>query len=73
MNEWDKINETSSTENQKLYSNLNVKDITDSDYNHAKRICRDFEIKNLRKCHDLYLKSDTLLLADAFENSLKMC
>ena len=35
---------------------------------HAKRVCKDFEIKKLAECHDLHLKSDTLLLIDAFEN-----
>ena len=48
-------------------------DITDADSMHAKRICKDFEIKNLYEHHDLYLKSDTLLLADVFENFRKMC
>ena len=43
-------------------------DIRDADYIHTKRNCKDFEIKNLREYLDLYLKSDTLLLADVFEN-----
>ena len=50
-----------------------MEDITDTDYMHAKRVCKDFEIKNLGKYNDLYLKIDTLLLADVFENSRKMC
>ena len=39
---------------------------------HTKRVCKDFEIKKLCKYHDLYLKSDTLLLTDVFENFGKM-
>ena len=30
-----------------FYSNLNIEDITDSDYNHTKRVSKDFEIKKL--------------------------
>ena len=47
---------------QKFYSNLNMEDITDTGYLHAKRVCKDFEIKNLGEYHELYLKSDTFFL-----------
>ena len=50
-----------------------MEDITDADCMHAKKICKDFEIKHLGEYHDLYLKSDTLLLADVFENFKKIC
>ena len=33
-----------------------------------KRVCKDFEIKNLGDYHDFYVQSDALLLADAFNN-----
>ena len=45
-----------------------MNDITDADYTHAKRVCKDFEIKNLGEYQDLYVQSDTLLLVDVFEN-----
>ena len=73
MNEWEKFNVISLPEKEGFYSNLNMEDITDADYRHAKRICKDFEIKNLGEYHVLYLKSDTLLLADVFKNFTKMC
>ena len=50
-----------------------MKDITDADYMNVKRVCKDFEIKNSGEYHDSYVKSDTLLLADVFENFRKMC
>ena len=30
-----------------------MEDMTDSDYNHAKRICSDYERKHLGEYHDL--------------------
>ena len=50
-----------------------MEDITDADYKHARKVCKDFEIKNLGEHHDLYVQSHTLLLADVFENFQKMC
>ena len=41
-----KINETSLLEKEEFYSNLNMEDITDADCIHAKRVCKDFEIKS---------------------------
>ena len=52
---------------------MNTEDITDADFMHAKRVCKDFEIKSLGEYLNLHLKSDTLLLANVFENFRKMC
>ena len=38
-----------------------MEDITDADYVHAKRLCKDLEMKNLGEYHDLFVQSDTLL------------
>ena len=49
-----------------------MEDITDADWAHTKRVCKDFEIKDLGEYHDLYVQSDTLLLADVSENFRNM-
>ena len=72
MDELRKFNETSLPEKEDFYRQLNMYDITDADYMHAKRVCKDFEIKNLGEYHDFCLKSDLLLLGDVFENFSKM-
>ena len=43
-----------------------MEDITEADYAKAKRVYKDFRIKNLDEYHDLYLQSDKLLLANIF-------
>ena len=50
-----------------------MEDVTDADYTHAKRVCKDFEMKNVGEYHNLHVQSDTLLLAHVFENFRKMC
>ena len=69
----EKFNETSIPEQEGFYSHLNMEDITDADHVHAKIVCKDFEIKYLRECHDLYVQSNTLFLADVFVNFRNMC
>ena len=56
-----------------FYSHLNMEDIIDADYSHAKRVNEDFKITNLAEYHDLYVQNNTLLLADVFENFRNMC
>ena len=46
-----------------------MEDFTDAVYAHAKRVCKDFEIKKFGEYHDLHVqKSNTLLLANVTEN-----
>ena len=73
MDDWEKFNETSLPEKENFCSHLNTEDITNANYAHTKRVCKDFELKNSGKYHDLYVQSDTLLLADEFENFRNMC
>ena len=72
INDWEKFNEISLPEKSDFYSHLNMEDITDADYTHAKRVCKNFEMKNLGEYHDLFVQSDTLLLTDVFENFQNM-
>ena len=43
------------------------------DYEHAKRVYKEFKLQNLGDYQDLYVKSDTLLLADVFEYLRDKC
>ena len=68
MNSWNKFSETSLPDKKDFYSCLNMENITDIDYRHATRVFEEFKMNNLDDYHDLYVQSDTLLLADIFEN-----
>ena len=72
MGSWEKLSETW-TEKVDFYSHLNMEDITDADYSHAKRVYKDFEIKKLVEYHDFHFQSDTLLLTDVFVDFKNMC
>ena len=71
MDDWEKFNETSLPEKEDFYSHLNMKDVTDADYAYTKRISR-ISLTNLGEYHDLYVESDTLLLAEVLR-TLEIC
>ena len=73
MDGWDKFNETSIPNKESFYSNLTMENITETDYIHANNVFKTFKLNNMSDYHDLYVQSDTLLLADVFENFRKTC
>ena len=64
----EKINETSIPPREAFYSELNLEDITDKDYEHVEKVSEAFKIKNHGKYHDLHVQYNIFLLADVFEN-----
>ena len=71
INTWEdreKFSETSLSEKVDFYNHLNIENITDTDYAHAKRVCKDFETKHLGEYNYFYVQNNTILLADVFEN-----
>ena len=73
IDSWEKFNETSLPIKEDFYSHLNMEDIDDIDYRYGNNVFKSFKLNNLGDYHDLYVKSDTLLLVDVFENVTDMC
>ena len=73
MDSFDRFNETKLPIQQDFYSILNNEHISDEQYKHAQNVWDTFNLKTMGDYHDLYLKSDILLLADVFENFRKTC
>ena len=70
---WDKFNEKIIPSKELFHSNSTLENISETDYAHANNVFRKFNINNLGEYHDLYVRSDTLLLADIFENFRQSC
>ena len=69
MDSWKSFHETLLPDKEDFCRNLNMENVTNADHKHAKqKVWKNFDIKNLGEYHDLYVQSDTLLLADVFES-----
>ena len=67
------VNETSLPDKEYFYSEINTEHITDEDYLHTQKVWNTIKIKNLGEYHNLYVQSDTSLLADVFEDFRDQC
>ena len=73
MDSFQKFNDTQLPIKKDFFSILYNQHITHEQYDHAQTVWNTFDLKTMGDYHDLYLKSDTLLLADIFENFRKTC
>ena len=73
MDSFEKFNQTELPAKDQFYSILNDQDITDDEYDHAKKVWNTFMIKTMGEYHDLYLVSDVLLLTNVLENFRRTC
>ncbi len=73
MTDFSKLSATSLPPKDAFYSQLNKTGISDKDYAHAKRVWKAFNCETMRDYHDLYLKTDVLLLTDIITEFRKVC
>ena len=73
MDSFERFHETQLPEKETFYSSLRGQGITDEDYAHAKQVWQELGCRNLGDYHNLYVETDTPLLAHVFENFRKVC
>ena len=73
MDSFQKFGDQQLPPKEEFYSILTDESISDEQYQHAQKVWNTFNMRTMGEYHDLYLKSDILLLADVFENFRKTC
>lgn len=63
-----KLNETHLPSADAFFNDLTDTPISTNDYKHAQNIWSSYNMSSMQEYHDLYLKTDVLLLADVFES-----
>ena len=73
IDNWSKLDEDRLTPKEVLYSELNIKNITEENYTHPSKVWEVFNVQSLGEYSDLHLKTDVLLLSNIFENFRRHC
>ena len=73
MSSWDHFEEMQLPPIEAFYSKLNMSSISSDDYQHAQRVWKEFRIRNLGDYHDLYLRTNVVLLANVYEAFRETC
>ena len=73
MSSFEKFQDSRLPKKEDFFSVMNNEHITDEEYQHAQNVWNEFGLSSMGGYHDLYLKSDILLLTDVFENFRKAC
>ena len=73
MDNWEKLDEITLPSKENFYRELNLKGISDKEYAHTQKVWHVSEIRSRGEYHDLYIQSDTLLLADVLEKFRNEC
>ena len=73
MSFWDRFEEIQLPPIEAFYSKLNMSSIISDNYKHAQRVWEEFGIRNLGDYHDLYLKTDVVLLANVYKAFREKC
>ena len=73
MSGWDRFEETKLPPKEAFYSKLNMSGVSSENYEHACKVWKEFGIRNLGEYHDLYLKTDVILLANVFKAFREVC
>ena len=73
MDDFEKFKKQSLPKKTSFFSRLKQEKISDEDFEHAQKVWKEFGLKNMGDYHDLYLKTDVLLLSDVMENFRKLC
>ena len=72
FNSFKKFKEGKLPDIDEFFSSLKECGINEKEYQRACDVSKVFELRNLGEYHDLYLKTDVLLLCDVFENFISV-